>query len=349
MFLYNAWYVAAWSSEITSKPMGRTLLNEPVVFYRAADGAIMALEDRCCHRGMPLSYGEVFGQNIRCEYHGMVFDGAGKCVEIPGQAMIPASARVRAFPVEVRDDLVWIWMGDPALATPETIVRYPWHSAWPYKSKTERIDCNYLLLSDNLLDQTHGAYVHKSTLASNVDAYERAEMKVRATPDGVKFIRWMLNCVPPGIYAKAVKFRGRVDRWGEFEYVAPSCILQFTGARDVGEGAYENDARDGGFGLRIFYGITPETEHTSWFMWSTANSYRQNDPAATEELFAEIERAFKEDEDVLVAQYAMLRRVGDRPLINIASDGARMQARLALERKIAEERGIPRDQVVTLV
>jgi len=70
---------------------------------------------------------------------------------------------------------------------------------------------------------------------------------------------------------------------------------------------------------------------------------------ATEELFSEIERAFKEDEDVLVAQYAMLRRVGDRPLINIASDGARMQARLALERKIAEERNIPRDQVVTLV
>jgi hypothetical protein len=51
---------------------------------------------------------------------------------------------------------------------------------------------------------------------------------------------------------------------------------------------------------------------------------------------------------VLVAQYATLRRLGDRPLINIASDGARVQARLALERKIAAERGIPREQVVTL-
>jgi vanillate O-demethylase monooxygenase subunit len=130
--------------------------------------------------------------------------------------------------------------------------------------------------------------------------------------------------------------------------VAPSCILQFTGARDVGEGAYERDARDCGFGLRIFYGITPETEHTSWFMWSAANSYRQNEPVATEELFKEIETAFKEDEDVLVAQYATLRRLGDRPLINITSDGARVQARLALERKIALERGIPREQVVTL-
>src|ERR1700731_1343922 len=173
-------------------------------------------------------------------------------------------------------------------------------------------------------------------------------MKITPSEDGVRFIRWMLNCLPPGIYAKAVKFRGRVERGGEFEYVAPSCILQFTGARDVGEGAYERDARDGGFGLRIFYGITPETEHTSWFMWSAANSYRQNEPAATEELFKEIETAFKEDEDVLVAQYATLRRLGYRPLTTIASGGARVQGRRALERKIAAGPGIPRQQVVTV-
>ena len=44
-------------------------------------------------------------------------------------------------------------------------------------------------------------------------------------------------------------------------------------------------------------------------MWSAANSYRQNEPAATEDLFKEIETAFKEDEDVLVAQDASLRRL----------------------------------------
>lgn len=348
MFLYNAWYVAAWSSEVTSKPLGRTLLNEPIVLFRGADGVLFALEDRCCHRAMPLSCGQVIGNDIRCEYHGMKFNGAGVCVEIPGQPIIPRNAKVRSFPVAERDDIVWIWMGEAARADVALIPSYPWHAKWPYKSKTERIECNYLLLSDNLLDQTHAAYVHKSTLSSNVDAYDRAEMVTTPTPDGVKFIRWMLNCEPPGIYSKAVKFNGRVDRWGEFEYVAPSCIIQFTGARNVGEGAYENDARDGGFGLRIFYGITPETEHTSLFLWSVANGHRQNEPDATVELFEQIEHAFKEDEDVLVAQYATLRKLGDRPLINIASDGARAHARLALERKIAQERGIPRDQVVTL-
>ena len=349
MYLLNAWCVAGWPYEIADKSLGRTYLNEPVVLYRGNDNRVVALEDRCCHRGMPLSHGEVFDCNIRSEYHGLLFDGSARCVDIPGQALISSNARVRSFPVEGRDDLVWIWMGDPAKAKADQITRYPWHGNWPYKSKSEGLKCNYLLASDNLLDQTHAAYVHKSTLASDSDAYARAEMQTTPTPDGVKFILWMLNCIPSGIYANAVKFKDRVDRWQEFEYVAPSCIPQFTGAVDVGMGAYENGVRDGGFGLRIFYGITPETDDTTWFFWCAANGYRQNEREATEQLFVSIEAAFKEDEVVLEAQHAMLRRLEDRSLININSEGARVHARLALNRKIAAEGDIPLEQVVTMV
>jgi len=339
VFVTNAWYVAAWSSEIGRQPLGRTLLNEPIVLFRDAAGRAAALEDRCCHRGMPLARGEPAPGGLRCSYHGLVFDGAGRCVEIPTQKTIPPSLRVRSFPVEERDALVWIWMGDPARADPSEIVAYPWHASWPHKDKTERLACNYLLISDNLLDQTHAAFVHKSTLASNPDAYASAEMVTQPTDNGVKFTRWMLNCVPPDIYARAVTFEGRVDRWQEFEYVAPSCILQFTGALDVGSGAYERGKRDGGFGLRIFYGITPETEHSSWFLWSAANGYRQNEPAATDALYREMEAAFKEDEDVLDLQQARLQQFPDRKLVNIASDGARLIARRAVARRLEREHG----------
>lgn len=64
-------------------------------------------------------------------------------------------------------------------------------------------------------------------------------------------------------------------------------------------------------------------------------------------LFTAMDVAFREDDHVLEYQYATLRKLGDRPLVNINSDGARIHARLALDRKIAAERGIPRDQVVT--
>ncbi len=338
VFAYNAWYVAAWSSELAAEPLGRTLLNEPVVLFRDAAGRAAALEDRCCHRGMALSRGALVESGLQCGYHGLVFDGTGRCVLVPGQDNVPASLAVRSFPVAERDSLVWIWMGDPAKADPATIVGYPWHASWPHKTKTERLACNHLLISDNLLDQSHAAYVHKSTLSSNPDAYGTVEMTTTPTATGVKFMRWMLACEPPALYASAVAFRGKVDRWQEFEYVAPSCILQFTGAKDVGAGAYEGD-RDGGFGLRIFYGITPETEDTSWFLWSAANGHRQNEAGATGALFRSLEIAFKEDEDVLDLQQQRLKQLAGRPLVNIKSDGARMVARRAVGRLVGLEHG----------
>lgn len=340
MFARNAWYVAAWSHEVVGKPLARTLLNEPIVLFRDAGGAVAALEDRCCHRGTPLAHGTVVAKGLQCGYHGLVFDGNGRCVEIPAQDTIPAKARVRSFPVHEKDRLVWVWTGEAAKADAADIVSHPYHDLWPHKVKTEVLACNYALISDNLLDQSHAAYVHKSTLSSDLAAYARVEMKTTPTRHGVKFMRWMLGCQAPEIYARAVPFKGRVDRWQEFEYVAPSCILQFTGAKDAGQGAYERGERDGGFGLRMFYGITPETEHTSLFLWSVANGHRQDDPAATETLFRDIETAFKEDEDVLVAQYARLRHTADRPLVDIASDGARVIARRALDRLIAAEQGV---------
>ena len=47
MFLRNYWYVAADAHEITDVPFPRTILNEPIVFWRKTDGTPFAMEDRC--------------------------------------------------------------------------------------------------------------------------------------------------------------------------------------------------------------------------------------------------------------------------------------------------------------
>jgi vanillate monooxygenase len=47
MFLKNGWYVAAWDSEIGETPLARTICGEPVMFFRGANGKVVALEDRC--------------------------------------------------------------------------------------------------------------------------------------------------------------------------------------------------------------------------------------------------------------------------------------------------------------
>ena len=61
MFVRNTWYVAAWDAEVTDKPLARTILGKEVVLYRTSGGQVVALEDRCPHRHLPLSQGFLEG------------------------------------------------------------------------------------------------------------------------------------------------------------------------------------------------------------------------------------------------------------------------------------------------
>ena len=72
MFIQNDWYIAAWGSELRDKPIGRTILNEEIVLFRDQQGKVAALENRCAHRGVPLSCGEVVDKGIQCGYHGQI-------------------------------------------------------------------------------------------------------------------------------------------------------------------------------------------------------------------------------------------------------------------------------------
>jgi phenylpropionate dioxygenase-like ring-hydroxylating dioxygenase large terminal subunit len=341
MFLRNAWYIAAWADELKDRPLGRRILNEPVVLFRDQSGRAAALLDRCCHRSAPLSLGEVVPGGIQCGYHGLTFDGSGACIAVPGQSRIPEDARIRSYPVVEKDQLLWIWMGDSARADQSKIVDFPYHNDrayWPNKHDCYPIKGNYMLMVDNLMDLTHLGYLHAKTVGGNPAAHVNAEMKTTRTVTGIKFTRWMRNSVPPPSYVRAAGFSGRVDRWQEFEWVAPSSILQWTGAADAGTGAYEGK-REGGFQFRLFHGLTPETETSCLYFWSCANGYRQNEPEATEQLYREIAPTFVEDKEMVAAQQARLTEFGEAGLVDIASDANRMIMRRFMERLIAEEKG----------
>ena len=69
MFVKNTWYVAAWDNEVGDEGLfSRTIIGVPVLMYRDSAGRLVALEDRCCHRGAPLSVGRREGDCVRCLY-----------------------------------------------------------------------------------------------------------------------------------------------------------------------------------------------------------------------------------------------------------------------------------------
>ena len=320
--------------------LARTIMNEALLFFRDANGKVGCVEDRCCHRGAPLSHGKVVENGLQCGYHGLVFDVNGKCVEIPGQDNIPPMAKVKSHPVVERQEFIWVWMGDPALADESKIVDWHYHDdpkKYPHRKATMPIKINYMMMIDNLMDLTHLGYVHTKTIGGNPKAHVNAKMETERTEHGARYIRWMLDALPPPTYVKGAGFTGKIDRWQEFEYIVPGSVRQWSGALEVGRGAYENRDQDG-FHLLLYHGITPETENTSFYFWSAANGYRQDDPTATDELYTEVYPTFVEDVVIMEGQQQRLDADPDRPLLAIKADNALTHARRAFQKALDEER-----------
>lgn len=340
-FLRNAWYAACWSADLKDDaPLAKTLLGDPMVLWRGADGAPVALEDRCCHRHLPLSYGRVTGETLQCGYHGLEFDATGACVRVPGQSRVPPDASVAAWPTVERHALVWIWPGDPAAADETAIPDLRWldDPGWTHSGGHLHLKADYRLLIDNLLDLTHVSYLHTQTIAGDK---REATVPVTTTRDGdsIRVERWMIDFEPPPMFvAAAGGFAGNVDRWQLIRWRLPSIVTLDIGCADTGTGAPEGD-RSRGISMWSNHIITPETETTTHYHWAFARNFRLDDPEATELLAEGGKQTFMEDVVVLEEQQRSLARVGDRPVVDINIDNAPLQFRRILAERIADEQG----------
>jgi phenylpropionate dioxygenase-like ring-hydroxylating dioxygenase large terminal subunit len=331
-FPLGQWYVAALSWELKDTPVGRTLLNKPVVLFRTAAGQVAALEDRCCHRALPLSNGTLEERGLRCGYHGLLFNGDGKCVEIPGQEKIPSKAKVPAYHVREQDQIVWIWFGSEV--HPEPICEppvYDVHSSGQYLfgGDVYHYDAPYQLIHDNLLDLSHLGYVHLRTIGGNASIHMNAQMRVDSDDSVVRVVRYMPNSLPPPTYTAAYPFKGNVDRWQEIEFHV-SHLRIWTGAVDVDTEAMD-DPKRGGFHMRGFHGVTPETETTSHYFWTMATNSNRHPEETLAKVVEQTAMTFDEDKVVIEAQYKNMCRFGARPMLDIHVDVGANRARKIIE------------------
>ena len=97
-FVTNAWYVAGMAPEFdTNKLHGMVIAKKPIVIWRTDEGKVVAFDDRCVHKRMPLSCGKILANGtLECAYHGFTYDGNGKCVAIPSQMDVPIPSRAKS-------------------------------------------------------------------------------------------------------------------------------------------------------------------------------------------------------------------------------------------------------------
>jgi len=224
---------------------------------------------------------------------------------------IPAAAKVKSYALIERYGLIWIWMGDQ----PAEETRLPADFAFMADAKFRavsgylRVEGNYQLIVDNLLDLTHAPYLHPAFAIPGISAEERLKRtttELVREPERVIAKRWRLACPPNGPTRNLFGFSEEL-----------------------------------GLCLSVMNAITPATDRAIYYYIAQGRNMLLDDPHADEELLGILENAFhNEDEPMIAAQQARMGRETDVMALDpvlLKSDSAPVTARRFLAGMIAAE------------
>ena len=351
-WLRNAWYVAAWSDDLADgQLLGRTILKQPVVFYRKSNGDAVALADICPHRFAPLHMGRIIpGDGVRCPYHGLEFGPSGACIRNPhgarngttnGANHIPARANIRSYPVIEKHKAIWIWMGDQP-ADPAKVPDFSVLDNVPQMHATKRdritISANYELIIDNLLDLSHTSYLHEGTLG-NQDTVS-SDIAIEQDGDDVIVSRHARSATPPGLFAILMPAHPpRVDKFTRMRWMPPSNLRLVTGI------CLPDAAPESGTGYHAIHMLTPETDRTTHYFFTAV---RFNVLTADDALNAQIQEriatarrfAFEQEDAPVIEAQQRIIDAADAPLdpIILAIDVGPVRYKQILRKLILAER-----------
>lgn len=172
--LSHFWYPIALQRQVKDQPLKATLLDVDLVLFRGKGDELAVAVDVCPHRHVRLSAGKVIEGEIECPFHGLRFDSSGRCQRVPAlgrAAKLPASYKVRTFPVEVRYGIVWTCLGDPEKHQVPHFPTLAGHdpsefgfsepAVWPVSAPRQ---------VENFIDLAHLPLVHADTLGGDLDA-----------------------------------------------------------------------------------------------------------------------------------------------------------------------------------
>ena len=313
--LKNFWYVACTSLELENHPLARIICNEPVVIFRQADTLPAALKNVCPHRQAPLSMGQVSGDTLQCVYHGITFNGKGRCVHIPSQDIIPPRAHIRSYPTQERYGLIWVFPGDPALADSTPLPHRPWRETEGWDTKVIQyfhVKANAGLMADNLLDLSHVAFLHASSIGFDPRRLEQDPLEITVENHRICSSRFFENTQQAPAHRAWQPLESPVNRTQLAEWTPPGNVSVLV--------RNENDSTR--IDLRADHFITPETDHSHHYFVALSRNFRIDDDAFSSQLDADTRRVHLEDVAIAEAQQSMKPWTANEPPMPLKADKA---------------------------
>lgn len=188
MGIRDRWYPVCPSSWVAREPTGLRRAGENLVLWRTDAGDVQALEDRCPHRGVPLSLGHPSGtDDVACRYHGVVVAGDGTVLSVPGAPGCALEGRRagRSFPAVEHSGAVFLWFGNlpdaepTPFSTPAELADPAWSSMLCYIEW----ETPARFAVENVLDPMHGAFLHRQS-HSMAEGAQTADFRATDTEHG---------------------------------------------------------------------------------------------------------------------------------------------------------------------
>jgi phenylpropionate dioxygenase-like ring-hydroxylating dioxygenase large terminal subunit len=188
--LRNRWYGVCPSDRVSDRPVAIRRWDRDLVLWRDRDGVVHLQDDRCPHRGAPLSIARHDGDRLVCAYHGVEILGDGTVASVPGQTDcdLVGKCAVRTYPTEEFRGVVFAWLDD-GLGTPAMPLKLPEHlTGDDYDAFLSYAEwrCPYRYMIDNNMDPMHGAFLHRVS-HSMAEGANEAEFSMRPTATGFAF------------------------------------------------------------------------------------------------------------------------------------------------------------------
>ena len=193
--LRAAWHVVAVADQIKhDRPLQVHLLGEAIFLRKGfaialwrAEGKIVAVQDRCPHRGVSLAMGEIEdGCQLVCPYHAMAFSPQGKCLKIPANPKITTfsqSANLRSYFVQEKYGFVWVALDPPKREIP-LFSEWEKPDAVSFYCGPYAIDSSAPRVLENFIDVAHLPFVHRYLLGDPAFP-EIAEYRLRVADEEI--------------------------------------------------------------------------------------------------------------------------------------------------------------------
>ena len=342
MYPRNYWYVAAMSHEVGRALLPRTLMGEPVLLFRREDGSVAAVADRCSHRRVSLSLGRLVGDEVQCGYHGLRFDGDGRCVHIPNQERIPAKACIRAYPVAESDGFVWFWPGQPALAEPAQVPDFGEvcssgrYAGRPAQALHVAAPCLFNI--ENVLDLSHVTYAHEHTVGTPEVAETTPDVTV--TDEFVEVRRAWHDTPASPVFRRLFGWE-RMKRTQNIRFW-PGGNVRLNITMEPPANGDPAQVRN----IRVVGPCTPETDATHYKFSAMYRDFARDDEEVSRVIAEQFQITILEDKVLMENQHrnwqtdgtSLQMPPGTSPLVDIAVDRAPIAARRLLHRQALAER-----------